>query len=137
MTKKSANLYLVELYTKFIDDTKKGRRLQKNGKLVSSSTLKNYYALGDALKSFELITNEKILINAKYKYSKRAFETERRKYKKFYKKFTDYLYNKEEKAVIDNYETPVAKYLNEPTRNNHRIIGFVKVLDPTDHINKK
>lgn len=108
MTKKSTNLELIELYSRFVDDTKKGRRLQKNGKLVSASTLKKYQALGVSLIKFETSIESKILINVNYSYSKRAFEIESRKYKKFYKKFTDYLYNR---GCVDNYVGMLVKQL--------------------------
>lgn len=108
MTKKSTNLELIELYSRFVDDTKKGRRLQKNGKLVAASTLKKYHALGVSLQRFETLTKSKILINVKYKYSKRAFDIEKRKYMKFYKNFTDYLYNN---GCKDNYVGMMIKQL--------------------------
>jgi integrase len=108
MTKSNSIKPLNELYEMYLQDTSKGRRLQRNGKLVSKSTLSNYKALYVNLKRMENDNEEKTLINVNYRYSKRAFEVEKRKYKKFYKKFTDYLYSK---GCTDNYVGMMIKQL--------------------------
>lgn len=89
MTKTNTFIPISDLLRKFIIDTEKGRRLQKNGKLVTASTIKNYKALEFNIKEFSQNIGEILLVNTRFKDGKRALETERRKYKKFYKKFTD------------------------------------------------
>jgi len=41
-----------ELYDKFIYNSKTGRRLQPNGKIISSGTIDNYRYTGKLLKEF-------------------------------------------------------------------------------------
>ena len=101
-------LPLIFLYEKFIAEAKSGKRLQKNGKFLSKSTIKNYEAVLFNLKSFSISKNEDFYINTYYKYSKRNFITEKRKYDKFYRGFTDFLYAKK---CTDNYVGSVVKNL--------------------------
>jgi integrase len=108
MTKANQLIPLNLLYQKFVDETSKGKRLQKNGKSVSQSTIKSYKVLLKNIKLFESNSKEIFLINVNYKYSKRLFELEKRKYNKFYIKFTDFLY---QKGCTDNYVGILIKYL--------------------------
>lgn len=108
MTKTNNFKSLAYLYNKYLNDTANGRRLQKNGKIVNPSTVKTYAAVLKNIELFEAKSKESFLINTSYKYSKRAFETENRKYKKFYIKFTDFLY---QKGCTDNYVGTLIKYL--------------------------
>ena len=100
MTQSKYYLPIIDLFKKFISETKSGKRLQKNGKMVSASGLKNYEALLTNLVKFFADGREEFQVNTNYKYSKRNFEKERRAYKRFYKQFTDFLYTK---GCTDNY----------------------------------
>jgi site-specific recombinase XerD len=93
-------LPILDLFKKFISETRNGKRLQKNGKMVSASGLKNYEALLSNLVKFFASGPNEFLINTNYKYSKRNFDKEKRTYKRFYKQFTDFLYAK---GCTDNY----------------------------------
>lgn len=57
---------------------------------------------------FEEKFNTTILINTAYRYSKQAFEREKKFYNKFYMKFTDFLY---QKGCVDNYVGLLIKQL--------------------------
>ncbi len=119
MSNKNSYLPLVPLFQKFESDTKSGKRLQKNGKLISKSTLSNYNSLLKNLIAFESHNNSQFLINTNYKYSKRLHDVEKNKYIKFYKQFTDYLYKKN---CNDNYVGMLIKTLRSffIYLNNHK-----------------
>ncbi|MDI1234543.1 MAG: tyrosine-type recombinase/integrase [bacterium] len=108
MAKTSIYLPLTFLFKKFVSETSSGKRLQKNGKLVAISTLKNYQALLVNLVEFSVLKEEDLQVNIAFKYSKRTFEVEKRKYNKFYKQFTDFLYKKN---CTDNYVGMLIKNL--------------------------
>ncbi len=106
---KTNNLQSVtSLYSKYIIETSKGRRLQKNGKIVNPSTINTYKALLMNLEKFEQLSGKAFLINLNYKYSKRCFDIEKRNYKKFYLNFTNFLY---QKGCTDNYVGVLIKNL--------------------------
>jgi len=107
MTQTKDYLSMIVLFQKFISETKSGKRLQKNGKMVSASGLKNYHALLVNLIKYASVHGD-FLININYRYSKRNFEKEKRSYKKFYKQFTDFLYAK---SCTDNYVGMLVKTL--------------------------
>ena len=96
------------LFQKFISETKRGKRLQKNGKMIARSSVQNYEALLFNIRKFTETTGEPFLINVKYRYSKRNFQREKRYYRKFYKEFTDFLYAKD---CTDNYVGMLIKTL--------------------------
>ncbi len=99
---------MVVLFQKFISESARGKRMQKNGKLLSKSSLDNYRALMFNLKEFEAKYSNQILINVNYKYTRRNFTNENNYYQKFYKQFTDYLYAKN---CTDNYVGMLIKVL--------------------------
>lgn len=100
MIKTKEFLPLSSLFQKYMIETANGRRLQKNGKRISNSTISNYKAFLVNLKAFELSEGEQFMVNTNYKHSKRNFDAEKKRYKKFYLKFTDFLYAK---GCTDNY----------------------------------
>ncbi len=108
MTKINNQQSLTLLYEQFIKDTAKGKRLQKNGKIVKHKTLNKYKALLRNLILFEEKYGKTILINTAYKYSKQSFEREKKFYNKFYLKFTEFLYKK---GCVDNYVGLLVKQL--------------------------
>jgi integrase len=81
------------LFKKFINATKKGKRLQPNGKRVSSGTSKNYDSLQKLLKKF--CADKKMMLRLKpvAKLNKRELRIEKNYWKNFYLKFTNYLGN--------------------------------------------
>src|SRR5690606_27607637 len=83
---------ILDLFQKYISDTSSGRRLQKNGKRIAKSTLENYKALQVNLYRFSQIKGEAFMVNIQYRNSKRLFDAEKRRYARFYKDFTEYLY---------------------------------------------
>lgn len=89
------------LFDKFINESKKGKRLQPNGKKISEGTIINYGSTKNLLekfcreKSFQLRIRQERYLNA------RETEVEKNYWKKFYKRFTDYLYL--ELDCFDNY----------------------------------
>lgn len=89
------------LYEKFIQDSRKGRRLQPNGKRISAGTITNYeYTLG-LISKFCTAKQFDLRIRPARKLNARELETEKNYWKKFYKRFTDYLY--EDCGFYDNY----------------------------------
>lgn len=89
------------LYNKFIQDSKTGRRLQPNGKKIGSGTLSNYGYTLSLLQRFCIAKNFKLRIRPIKYLTKREMVTEKNYWKKFYKKFTSYLYT--DCGHFDNY----------------------------------
>lgn len=89
------------LFEKFISDSKKGRRLQPNGKKISEGTVKNYNCTFRLLQKFSEDKNFCLRIREERRLNNRETQTEQNYWKKFYKKFTDYLYN--DLGYFDNY----------------------------------
>lgn len=90
-----------KLYDKFILDSRKGKRLQANGKRISAGTTDNYFYTGLLLKRF---CNEKqfeLRIQPARRLTIRQAESEKIYWKKFYKRFTDFLYD--DCGYFDNY----------------------------------
>jgi len=71
MANKNDKLPLMPLFQKFISETEKGKRLQKNGKLVAKSTIENYKALQINLLRYQANIHQEIIINVNYKFTKR------------------------------------------------------------------
>lgn len=99
MKRKNDYLPIVSLVEKFIWESQRGKRLQKNGAVVSASTIQSYKSLLVNLKKFEEYSNKQWLFNVRYTYSKAGFLKEKQHYKKFYLKFTGFLYSI---GLIDN-----------------------------------
>jgi integrase len=89
------------LYEKFVKDTKSGRRLQPNGKRFSAGTLKNYDCTLNLLRQFSAAKQFSLRILPERSLTKREREAEKAYWKKFYRKFTDYLYD--DLGHFDNY----------------------------------
>jgi integrase len=122
MTNQNIKTPLIPLFKKFIWETEKGKRLQKNGKSISKSTLSNYRALLSNLIKYEDTFKEVIWVNTRYKYLKRNFLSERKAHQKFYKQFTDMLYNK---SCTDNYVGMLIKTLRTFYAYLNQVKGFV------------
>jgi integrase len=93
--------HFLELFEKFIKDSSSGRRLQKNGRRITSGSLKNYEYTLKLLRDFTTEKNFDLRIRSIQKLNKREIIVERNYWKKFYKKFSDYLYD--DLDLYDNY----------------------------------
>ncbi len=89
------------LYQKFSNDSRKGRRLQPNGKRISAGTVKNYYYTGLLLERFCEAKQFELRIRPARRLNQRELNVEKNYWKKFYRQFTDYLYN--DLGCFDNY----------------------------------
>lgn len=89
------------LFEKFVRDSKTGRRLQPNGKPVTGGTANNYYYSFLVLKRFCDEKQFDLRIRPVRKLGNRELNAERNYWKKFYKKFMDYLYT--DCGYFDNY----------------------------------
>lgn len=92
---------LLDLFDKFINDSKSGRRLQPNGKMISAGTISNYTYTVNLLRQFSEQKQFPLRIRPLRYLQKRELITEKNYWKKFYKKFTDYLYT--DCGHFDNY----------------------------------
>jgi integrase len=90
-----------ELFLRFINDNKRGRRLQPNGKRISAGTVKNYEYTLQLVQRFCTDRNFSLRIRPARKLNRRELVTEKNYWKKFYKRFTDYLYD--DCGFYDNY----------------------------------
>ena len=89
MTTAIQNLAILNLFKKFISDSQKGKRLQKNGALISKGTIDNYKSILSNLIRFEEHQKKKWVFNVNYKPSKANFEKEKQHYKNFYQQTPD------------------------------------------------
>lgn len=97
----SGEVDFFQQYDKFLKSTLSGKRLQKNGKQLRESSAENYKYLRKLLSDFVTEKKFTLRLRSAAKLSKRDFTSEKNYWKKFYKKFTDYLYNDLE--YYDNY----------------------------------
>ena len=109
MPKKIIEFPLIPLLHKFINEAKKGKHLQKNGKKIKLDSIENYYYLEQLLIKF---SQEKIfhvrLINSAL-LTKKQFDDEQKYWKNFYHLFTSYLYD--DLKYFDNYVGRLMKLL--------------------------
>lgn len=89
------------LFEKFISESKKGKRLQPDGKKISAGTIKNYSTTKQLLERFCMEKNFDLRIRQERYLNTRETEIEKNYWKKFYKKFTEYLYS--DLGCFDNY----------------------------------
>jgi integrase len=108
------------LFEKFISDTKRGKRLQPNGKIISAGTINNYIDCKRLILKFCIDKGFHIRLRDERYLNLRETQVEYNYWKKFYRKFTDYLYS--ELGFYDNYIGGVIKnikvffnYLNKDT----------------------
>ena len=101
MPRQAKELDFFALFGDFISHSRRGRRVQPNGKRISAGTLANYNYTQQLLIAF---CNEKgfvLRIRPLRRLNSRELATEKNYWKKFYKKFTDYLYD--DCGHYDNY----------------------------------
>lgn len=92
---------LLGLYRKFIRDSKSGKRLQPNGKKISKGTVSNYTNTLKLLTDFSINAEFILRVRSIRKLTTKEMEFEKKYWKKFYKNFSDYLYD--DLGCFDNY----------------------------------
>jgi integrase len=92
MPKVKKELCFFLLFERFIKDSKTGRRLQPSGKKLSSGTIANYSSTLKLVRSFSRSKNFPMRIRPIKYLNAREFEVEKNYWKKFHKRFCDYLY---------------------------------------------
>lgn len=107
--KSTKNYVFIDLFEKFIRDSKSGKRVQKNGAKISKGTIENYNNTLLLIKKFCDITSFEIRIVSVRYLNDRQMIREKNYWIKFYKKFADYLYNV--KGHFDNYVGHVFKII--------------------------
>ncbi|MFH6988810.1 tyrosine-type recombinase/integrase [Flavobacterium collinsii] len=91
---------LIPLFKQFIKETETGKRLKKNGERIKSGSIDNYKYVLQNLIQFSNETKFELRICDASKLDKRELTSEKSYWKKFYQKFTDFLYKK---GCHDNY----------------------------------
>ncbi|MDP2692924.1 MAG: tyrosine-type recombinase/integrase [bacterium] len=91
---------IIPLFKKFITDTETGRRVKKNGERIKKESVDNYRYVLNNLIDFNKVTKFDLRICDASRLSKKEYTSEKNYWKKFYKKFTDFLYKK---GCYDNY----------------------------------
>lgn len=109
MPKLTKEYDLLPLLHKFINEAKKGKHLQKNGKVIKPASIRNYYYLELLLTNFNNKSNFKIRLKKASTFNKKQFEDEKKYWKDFYLAFTSYLYD--ELKHHDNYVGRMIKLL--------------------------
>lgn len=93
-------IQLLPLFKKFINDSESGRRLKKNGERITQGTINNYKYVYQNLTLFSVEEKFDLRICSVSKLNQREFKTEKNYWKKFYQKYTDFLYKR---GCHDNY----------------------------------
>jgi integrase len=91
---------IIPLFKQFIKDTETGKRLKKNGERIKPGSIDNYKYVLHNLIQFSTDTKFELRLCEANKLTKRELQTEKSYWKKFYQKFTEYLYKK---GCHDNY----------------------------------
>ncbi|NMH85956.1 hypothetical protein [Flavivirga algicola] len=91
---------LLPLFKQFVRDSETGKHLKKNGETITKRTIDNYRYIFNNLAKFCLETNFDFRVCDVYKLNVREFISEKNYWKKFYKKYTEFLYKK---GCHDNY----------------------------------
>lgn len=122
-------------FEKFISASNTGKRLQPDGKKISAATIKNYENTFRLLCRFVRETNFDLRIRREDYLSSKEIERETNYLKKFYRKFSDFLYD--DLGCFDNYAGQNMKiiktffaYLNKETTikpgNYHKFLYIRK-----------
>lgn len=102
MAKKCKQLLcFFSLYERFIKDSKSGKRLQPNGKRIVKGTIDNYTVTKRLLKQFCEKKQFTLRLIPERMLTRRERVVEKNYWKKFYRSYTDYLYN--DLGLFDNY----------------------------------
>ena len=119
ITKKQYDFF--KLFDKFLKETKKGNRVQKNGIKVRTSSIGPYTSLRKSLYDFSIKKKFPMNITSLKYANRREINAEEKYWNRFYKEYTDYLY--EDCDCYDNYVGSNIKrlrtflnYLNNPKK---------------------
>lgn len=91
---------LIPLFKQFIKETETGKRLKKNGEKIKPASIQNYHYVLNNLVKFAADTDFELRICDASKLDKREYASEKSYWKKFYQRFTEYLYKNN---CHDNY----------------------------------
>ena len=98
---------VVPLFQQFIKDSYSGRRVKPDGSRIKKQTIENYTYVLRYLKEFETLHGDPVRFKILKGQNKRLFQSERIYWRKFYDRFTHFLYHK--KNCFDNYVGTVIK----------------------------
>jgi hypothetical protein len=98
---------LINLFKQFIKESYSGRRLKKDGKKIKPQTIQNYEAVLNLIIEFEKFEKKTIRIKTITGRNKRDMLSQRKYWKQFYIRFTNFLYK--QKDCYDNYVGLVIK----------------------------
>lgn len=90
----------LELFNKFISESKSGRRLKQDGAKIKITTILRYQVVRDELIRFTSKCAFPLRIKSIQKMSSRHLKSEYNYWRRFYKNYSDYLYSK---GCYDNY----------------------------------
>lgn len=90
-----------KLYDRFLQETKKGKRVQKNGKRIRNSSIEPYIWLRKLLYDFSVEKKFPLHIPLVGEMKKRELLAEKKYWTTFYERFTNYLYD--DLQCYDNY----------------------------------
>ncbi|HZG01801.1 MAG TPA: tyrosine-type recombinase/integrase [Chitinophagales bacterium] len=93
-------LSFIELFDVFISESRKGRRLKKDGTLIRRGTIKQYEVVRNELVVFCGTQSFELRVKNLSRANTRLLKSERLYWKRFYKRYTDYMYAK---GCFDNY----------------------------------
>ena len=91
---------IIPLFKQFIRDSETGKRLKKNGERITKGTIDNYRYVLHNLIEFTTQTDFELRICDASKLTKREVTSEKNYWKKFYSKFSQFLFKK---GCYDNY----------------------------------
>jgi len=116
----------IDLLNDMINDSYAGRRLKSNGKKISDGTVKNYEYLKKQIIAFTEFSSFEIKIYIVNNLTQTERERANIYYKKFYKAFTNFMYN--EKKYYDNYVGLIIKclrsFFNYLEKERNISVGF-------------
>lgn len=91
---------MLPLFKQFIKDSESGKRLKKNGSRITKGTIDNYRYVLHNLIEFSSSCSFELRVCDAQKLNKREQVSEKNYWKKFYRKFSDFMYKK---GCFDNY----------------------------------
>jgi len=107
--KQAKEIDFFKAYDRFLADSRTGRRLQPNGKRISKGTLANYEFTQKVIAEFCSCKKFGLRLRSGRWLNSRELMSERNYWKRFYKSFTDYLYD--DREYFDNYTGQIIKNL--------------------------
>jgi len=113
----------LKLMESFIQNSKAGKRLQKDGKRVRKSTIRGYETLRKTLIKFSSEKKVELRIKSQNKLGIRELKNEKKYWKEFYIKFTNFLYDD-----LDCYDNYVGTLIN-------RLRAFFNYLNEEKDLN--